>query len=118
VIWSGRNQPSSPYMLVGQNLIICDDLIQTSGCTYTDMNMREAVEIMIHHISCHCAYICNHSSKVTHYTSVKYNHLSLFKCSYMLQSVKTTIKPPLQHFEGKAKYKAVVFTLWQPLYLQ
>ena len=39
VIWSERNQPSSPYMLVGHNLIICDDLIQTSGCIYIDMNL-------------------------------------------------------------------------------
>jgi hypothetical protein len=118
MISSGRIQPSSPYMLVGHNLIICDDLIQTSGCIYIDMNMKEAVEIMIHHILCHCTYICNHSSNVTHYTSVKYNHLSLFKYSYMLQSIKTIIRQPLQHFEGKAKYNAVVFTLWEPLYLQ
>jgi hypothetical protein len=117
VIWSGRNQPSSAYMLVGLTLIICD-LIQTSGCVYIDTNMREPVEIMIHHIPCHCVYICNHSSTVTYYTSVKHNHLSLFKYNCMFQSVKTIIKPPLRYFEGKAKYSAFVFTLWDLLYLQ
>jgi hypothetical protein len=41
--------------------------------------------------------------KVTHYVSVKHNHLCLFKYSHMFGSVQTIIRTSLQYFEGKGK---------------
>jgi len=38
-----------------------------------------------------------HWFKVTHYVSITHNYLSLFKYSYVFQSVKTIIRPPFQY---------------------
>ena len=42
-------------------------------------------------------------------------HLFSLVRDYVLHSAKTIIRPPLENFQNKSKYGAIILTIWDPV---